>query len=493
MQNANGGKPPKGHGFQRAPGDFLNAVAELSTGPALKGRPAWTDELRREMSKAVLVVGNEPAITAVVVGVIRAMGFDATVATTAAVAISRLGTKRFALVVVDLGLPAGEGAAVIMKARGCRPAVTALALTAHGSVTGAVEALRAGAADVVAKPFHTSALEDAITRVTSGRAARRPTPGVAIIGDHPAMRLVLDRVDKIADTDASVLIRGETGTGKEVIARLIHGASGRRTGPFVAVNMAAIPDALAETELFGHLPGAFNDAHGPRIGRAVAADGGTLFLDEIGEMPKRLQAKLLRTLQDREVTPAGGGSPIPVDVRVIAATHRDLEELVADGRFREDLYYRLDVVPIEIPPLRARREDIPALAEHFRREVNAREGRSVPGFALDVMQRLSHHDWPGNVRELENFVERAVVIARTRMVVSKDLPSHMCTPVVDLERAARDLPMGGVDLPWLLTEIEERMISEALGRAGGNRNRAAALLRLNRDTLVEKLRRRNVA
>jgi two-component system response regulator HydG len=383
-----------------------------------------------------------------------------------------------------------------MKARACRPAVTALALTAHGSVAGAVEALRAGAVDVVAKPFHTSALEEAILRVTSKRASGRPTPGVAVIGDHPAMRLVLDRVDQIADTDASVLIRGETGTGKEVIARLIHGASRRRTGPFVAVNMAAIPDSLAEAELFGHVRGAFTGADKARTGRLVAAHRGTLFLDEIGEMPKSLQAKLLRALQDREMTPIGGGSPIPVDVRVVAATQRDLEAMIAVGRFREDLYYRLDVVPIEIPPLRARREDIPALAEHFRREVNAREGRVVPGFALDVMQRLSHYDWPGNVRELENLVERAVVIAGARMVTMKDLPSHigdMRTQVVDLERAARDLPMRGVDLQVLLTEIEELMIAEAMGRAGGNRNRAAELLRLNRTTLVEKLRRRNVA
>jgi DNA-binding NtrC family response regulator len=183
-------------------------------------------------------------------------------------------------------------------------------------------------------------------------------------------------------------------------------------------------------------------------------------------------------------------------VRVVAATGLDLERMIADGRFREDLYYRLDVVPIEIPPLRARREDIPALAEHFRREVNAREGRCVPGFALDVMQRLAHYDWPGNVRELENLVERAVVMAGARMIVMKDLPSHigpMGAQVLDLERAARDLPMGGVDLPELLSEIEERMIAEAMGRAGGNRNRAAELLRLNRATLVEKLRRRNVA
>jgi two-component system response regulator HydG len=448
------------------------------------------------MGKSVLVVGSDPQIAAVVTGVARAMGFATVANTTAAGAIARLGRTPFTLVVVDLGLPAGEGAAVIMKARACRPAVTALALTAHGSVAGAVEALRAGAADVVAKPFHTSALQEAIMRVTSPRRAVRQstsTSGVAIIGDHPAMRTVLDRVDQVADTDAAVLIRGETGTGKEVIARLIHGASGRRTGPFVAVNMAAIPDALAEAELFGHAAGAFTGAHKARTGRMVAAHGGTLFLDEIGEMPKSLQAKLLRALQDGEVTPVGSSSAIPVDVRVVAATHRDLEDMIAAERFREDLFYRLDVVSIEIPPLRARREDIPALAEHFRREVNAREGRSVPGFALDVMERLSHYDWPGNVRELENFVERAVVIARTRMVVSKDLPTHMSAQVLDLERAARDLPLHGVDLRMLLTEIEERLIAAALGRAGGNRNRAAELLKLNRSTLVEKLRRRNVA
>ena len=409
----------------------------------------------KRAGKTILVVGNEPETTAVVVGVARAMGFDAASSTTAAGAIARLGRSPVALVVVDLGLPAGEGEAVILKARACSPAVVALALTAHGSVAGAVEALRAGAADVVSKPFHSSALEDAITRVLSPRAARRSTPGVASIGDHPAMRLVLERVDEIADTDASVLIRGETGTGKEVIARLIHGASSRRTGPFVAVNMAAIPEELAEPALFGHARGAFTDADIARTGRMVAARRGTLFLDEIGEMPRSLQAKLLRALQEGEVTPVGAASPIAVDVRVVAATHRDLEEMVADGRFREDLYYRLGVGPIEIPPLRARREDIPALTEHFRCEMNAREGRSVPGFALDVMQRLAHYDWPGNVRELENFVERAVVMAGNRLVVMKDLPVHIAHTGAEVFDLARDLPVGDDDLRLLLTLVEK--------------------------------------
>jgi transcriptional regulator with PAS, ATPase and Fis domain len=304
---------------------------------------------------------------------------------------------------------------------------------------------------------------------------------------------VLDRVDQIADTDASVLIRGETGTGKEVVARLIHGASQRRSGPFVAVNVAAIPEALAESELFGHVRGAFTGADKARTGRFLAASGGTLFLDEIGEMPRGVQVKLLRALQEREITPVGGSDTIAVDVRVVAATHRDLEAMIADGTFREDLFYRLDVLPIDIPPLRDRRHDIPALAEHFRQDVNAREARSVPTFALDVMHRLCAYDWPGNVRELENLVERLVVVASNRMVVMDDLPAQLRTSVVDLERGTMDLPRSGVDLRVFLTQLEERLITQALERTGGNKNRAAELLGMNRTTLVEKLRRRNVA
>jgi len=239
--------------------------------------------------------------------------------------------------------------------------------------------------------------------------------------------------------------------------------------------------------------GAFTGADKSRTGRIAAADGGTLFLEEIGEMPRGLQVKLLRALQEREVTPVGGSEAIAVDVRVVAATHRDLEGMIEEGTFREDLFYRLDVVPIEIPPLRERRQDIPALADLFRVDVNAREGRTVPGFALDVIQRLGAYDWPGNVRELENLVERLVVVAGHRMVVMDDLPAHLRMSVVDLENATLDLPESGVDLRIFLTQLEERLIAQALERTGGNKNRAAELLGMNRTTLVEKLRRRNVA
>jgi DNA-binding NtrC family response regulator len=449
------------------------------------------------MAKKILLIDDDPSIHAGLLRVIRALGHEAATAASAASAIERLGVEGFDLCIVDLDITGGGGREVVKAARDCRPPVAVVVLTERGSITDAIEALRNGASDVLAKPFHISAVEQTLVRLLTAEAPRagraRPTPGVAVIGDHPAMRLVLDRVEQIADTDASVLIRGETGTGKEVVARLIHGASMRRSGPFVAVNVATIPEPLAESELFGHVRGAFTGADKSRTGRFVSAHRGTLFLDEIGEMPRAVQVKLLRALQEREVTPVGGTESVPIDVRVIAATHRNLEAMIVEGTFREDLFYRLDVVPIEIPPLRERRLDIPALAEHFRQEINAREGRSVPGFALDVMQRLCAHDWPGNVRELENLVERLVVVAGTRMVVMEDLPSSMRTNVVDLETAMLDLPESGVDLRVFLTQLEERLITQALERTGGNKNRAAELLGLNRTTLVEKLRRRNVA
>jgi DNA-binding NtrC family response regulator len=425
------------------------------------------------------------------------MGCEAITAATGAEAIARIKSQAFDLCITDLQLADGDGRGVVREARAVRPPVSVVALTAHGTVSDAVDALRIGASDVLGKPFHITALEQLVARLLASEPSRtgqaRPTPGVAVIGDHPAMRLVLDRVDQIADTDASVLIRGETGTGKEVVARLLHGASQRRAGPFVAVNVSAIPEPLAESELFGHVRGAFTGADKSRTGRFAAADGGTLFLDEIGEMPRGLQVKLLRALQEREVTPVGGSEAVAVDVRVVAATHRDLEGMIEEGTFREDLFYRLDVVPIEIPPLRERRQDIPALADHFRVDVNAREGRTVPGFALVVIQRLGAYDWPGNVRELENLVERLVVVAGHRMVVMDDLPSHLRMSVIDLENATLDLPQSGVDLRIFLTQLEERLIAQALERTGGNKNRAAELLGMNRTTLVEKLRRRNVA
>jgi two-component system, NtrC family, response regulator AtoC len=445
------------------------------------------------MAKRILIVDDDPAIAAELGRLVGSIDADPVIAGGAAEAIARLGQtgadNGIDLCLVDLDLPAAEGTAVLLKARACRPPVPAVALTARGA--GAVEALCAGAAEIVAKPFCGSRLAPLLRRLGDPGSARRPAGTAALVGDHQSIREALARAEQIAATDVPVLLCGETGTGKETLARLVHGASARRDRPFVAVNLAAIPELLVEAELFGHA-GAPGDGDRPRAGWLTAAHGGTLFVEEIDQLPSRVQLKLRRVLRERTVTSAGG-APVPLDVRLVAATRSDLRDLVTADRFDEELYDLLTAAPIELPPLRERREDIPALAEHFRRLVNAREGRHVPGFALDVMHRFSQHDWPGNVRELEHLCERLVVTVGTRMVVMKDLPAHLRIQVIDFERATRRLPANGVDLRVLLTELEERFIAEALARTGGNRNRAADLLGLNRTTLVEKLRRRVVA
>jgi two-component system response regulator HydG len=454
------------------------------------------------MRGKILLVDEDTTVQASLVNLLSTLGYETISAFDGLEAIARLRGSRFDLCFTDVRLPGPDipvvdGYAVLREARRQTPPVPVVMLTAQATVADAVVALRAGAVNFLPKPFHPSAVAELLRRTVDvgARDVERPaqTPDAAVIGEHAAMQAVLDRIHRVADTDASVLIRGETGTGKEVIARLIHASSARSSGPFVAVNMAAIPESLAESELFGHVRGAFTGADRPRVGRFLSAHGGTLFFDEIGEMPRNLQAKLLRVLQDREVTPVGSGQSIPADVRVIAATHRNLEEMVKDGRFREDLFYRLEVVPIEVPPLRARRDDIPALAEHFRHEVNVREGRDVPGFQPEVIDRLYAHDWPGNVRELENLVQRLVIVAGNREVTLEDLPAHLRLNLVDLESGQLDLPSHGLDLRMLLTQLEDRLIGQAMARTGGNKNRAAELLGMNRTTLVEKLRRRNVA
>jgi two-component system response regulator HydG len=438
------------------------------------------------MPKQILIVDDDPALRAELARLVRSLDGEPVTCASAAEAIARLGEGQIDLCLVDLDLPAAEGAAVVLKARACRPPIAALALTARGA--GAVEALRAGAAEIIAKPFSPTRLTALLRRHTDDGAARRASGAAAVIGDHPRIREALERVDQIAGTELPVLLRGEPGTGKETMARLIHQASARRDGPFVAVNLAAV-NLAAIPETLSCLSG---EQERPRSGWMVAARGGTIFLEAVDELPAEVQRRLLRALRDGTVTSADG-LPLPLEARIIAATCGDLGELVAAGRFDADLHALLASAAIEMPPLRERREDIPALAEHFRRQVNAREGRRVPGFALDVMHRFSQHGWPGNVRELEYLCARLVVMAGTRMVVMKDLPAHLRIQVIDFERATRRLPAMGVDLRELLTQLEERFIAEALARTGGNRNRAADLLGLNRTTLVEKLRRRFVA
>jgi DNA-binding NtrC family response regulator len=439
------------------------------------------------MGTRILLVDDEPAARAALHRLVVAMGHDGVLATDGADALAKMQTESFDLCLADADMP--EGSAVLEAARTRRPPVPVVALTGEATVKHAVAALRAGAVDFLSRPFHSEILAQTLRRALgtatgSNDGPHHPTDGATLVGEHPAIRLMLERIDQVADTDANVLIRGEAGTGKQMIARLVHASSARRGGPFVAVSLADLPEAVADAELFG----------GPGTpGRILAAQHGTLFLDEVSALPKPVQAKLLRMLVEREVVSPDSEHPIPVNIRIIAAASRNLEQMVRDGTLSDDLYYRLDVIPIEVPALRERKDDIPVLADHFRREINARSGLDVPGFSPEVMKRLGSYDWPGNIRQLETTVEKLVHLAGDRPVTLNDLPTNLRADVVDLGVGIVDLPPYGVDLRLLLTRLEERLIGQALERTGGNKNRAAELLGMNRTTLVEKLRRRSVA
>jgi two-component system NtrC family response regulator len=306
-----------------------------------------------------------------------------------------------------------------------------------------------------------------------------------IVGTSPALRSVLADLDRAADSDATVLILGESGTGKELVARALHLRSARRESPFVVVNCGAIPESLIESELFGHRRGAFTGATEDRTGRFERASGGTLFLDEVGELPPALQPKLLRVLQEGEIDKIGAAAPVKIDLRVIAASHRDLEARVRNGTFREDLWYRLNVVPLRIPPLRERLEDIPVLTEHFLVRHARRHGRAVPRLGPEIFDRFQRHDWPGNVRELENLLERLVVLGRSEEVTVEDLPAALREELPRFGGARVELPHGGI----VLDDLERGLIEEALRRCSNNRSAAARFLGISRQTLLYRMQK----
>jgi len=395
------------------------------------------------MPMRLLLVDSDAARSARVTRLGRALGWEVAPAATAADGIGRLGASQFDLCLIDLALPPGETSAVVLKARACRPSVVTAVLEASGRdrAGGVVEALRVGATGIVAAPRRADELTAIAAQMFETHVRRAGAPRV--IGDDPALARALAQLDGLAASDRPVLIRGETGTGRATMARLLHAASARRGSRFVAINLAAVPPERTEAQL----------ARRPlRGGWLLAARGGTLFLDELDLLSVRAQATLLSRLRRPRAA-----------VRLVAATRHPLPDLVERGLLDPALADCFSASAIELPPLRARRADVPALAEHFRRQVNAREGRRVPGFALDVMRRLSHHDWPGNVRELQNLVERLVITAGSRMVVMKDLPTQLRIQVLDFERAVEERPADGIDPRALLAELEARFIAEAMG------------------------------
>lgn len=442
----------------------------------------------------ILVVDDDAGHRTALLALVEEWGYGGLGAEDGETAVRLCRDEPFDLILMDVRMAGMSGIDALREIKAYNPSIPILIMTAYSDVETAVSALKSGAYDYLTKPLDFEelrltierSLDHAVLRVEN-RMLRDSLAGKAgdggFIGQSPAMRRVMEMAATVAPSDATVLITGESGTGKEVVAKLIHGASGRAGGPFVAINCAALTETLLESELFGHEKGAFTGAERRRDGRFLAADGGTIFLDEVGEMPLGMQVKLLRAIQEREVTPVGGDRAVAIDVRIIAATNRDLAREVEEGRFRQDLFYRLNVVSLHLPPLRERVEDIPALAMHFLRRFAEGNGKLVKGFSPAAMDRLLKHGWPGNVRELENTVERAVVLLMGEYVGERELPPTLA-PEAGGEGAGR-LALSGLTLE----EVELRAVREALGAAGGNKSEAARRLGITRKTLLSKLQK----
>jgi DNA-binding NtrC family response regulator len=455
-----------------------------------------------EESKHLLLVDDEKALREAVGERLADHGFQVVQADSGEEALARLSEFAFDILITDLRLPGIDGRQVLEAAFERYPDLIAIVITGYGTVKDAVDAIKQGASDFVTKPFQFDALLHVLRSAIEQRRLRSENDYLrsqlqdryrisGIVGQSPAMRTLFQLLETVAATSSTVLITGETGTGKELAARAIHHNGPRHAHRFVALNCSAIPETLLEAELFGHVRGAFTGAVANRQGRVEQASRGTLFLDEVGTMSPALQAKLLRVLQEREFERVGDSNPIKVDVRVIAATHSDLPRMVSEGSFREDLYYRLNVIPIHLPPLRDRREDIPGLVQHFLQKLGAQitPPRTQVTVSQEVMRRLMAFNWPGNVRQLENVVERMLALSpgRSQIEVS-DLPAEIQTAAAP-EPAAAWLPDEGVDLDGYVRGVERALIGRALDRTKGNRRQAADLLGVKRTTLVERLKR----
>jgi DNA-binding NtrC family response regulator len=458
-----------------------------------------------DTTKHLLIVEDEAPLREVVAERLADHGYDFVQAAHGEDALERLAEFAFDIVITDLRLPGIDGGRVIEAAVARYPEIIGIVVTGYGTVKDAVEAIKRGATDFVTKPFQfdellhvlDSALEQ--RRLKSENAylrseLERRYSFQGIIGRSRPMRDLFQLLETVSATASTILVSGETGTGKELVARAIHHNSPRRGNQFVAINCSAIPESLLEAELFGHVRGAFTGAVGNRVGRFELAHKGTLFLDEVGTMGAPLQMKLLRALQQREVERVGDSRAIKVDARVIAATNSDLARLVAEGSFREDLYYRLNVIPVRLPPLRDRREDIPLLVQHFLDRFCRVLSPPRPAMTVSqqAMRRLMAYGWPGNVRQLENALERAVALGagRTQIELS-DLPPDVQELGEATSPRSFALPEGGMDFGEYVASVERELIRQSLERTGGNKGRAAQLLNLKRTTLVEKLKRLN--
>ena len=438
----------------------------------------------------VLVVDDDPGHRGMLEALLSRWGLAVTSAPDGKEAVERVRERPFDMVLMDIRMPDMDGITALKEIRKYNPAVPVVLMTAYSAVESAVEAMKSGAVDYLIKPLDFDLLKETLFKTLErGEAAspdaRAPLPVEGIVGNSPAIRRMLEMIHTVAPSEATVLITGKSGTGKELVARAIHNQSRRKDGPWVAVNCAALTESLLESELFGPEKGAFTGADKRRDGRFLQADGGTLFLDEIGEISLLMQVKLLRAIQQREIQRVGGDATLKVDVRIVAATNRNLLDEVAAGRFREDLYYRLNVVSIQVPSLQERREDIPLLAEHFLKVFGERNRKDVKGFTPKAMDMLVKYPWPGNVRELENAVERAVVLLFGSTISERELPLAV-TQAYEREEASPPavLPEGAT-----LEEVEREAILRMLDSVGDNKSEAAKRLGISRKTLHTKLKR----
>jgi DNA-binding NtrC family response regulator len=451
-------------------------------------------------AERILVVDDEELNRDLLQQILEREGYEVAIAANGQEALALLRQETFHVVLTDLKMPGMTGVEVIRELKMLAPSTMGIIHTAYGSVETAVEAMRAGAYDYVTKPVRRDELLVVIQRALEFQRLHHENVNLRkqlkakykfdnIISDNEKMQAIFAQIEKVADTDSTVLIYGESGTGKELIARALHYNSYRQDKPLVPINCGAIPEDLLESELFGHEKGSFTGATAQRLGRFELANGGTIFLDEIGEMRPSLQVKILRVLQEREFERIGGTRTIKVDVRILAATNKNLEELVARQQFRDDLFWRLNVIPITLPSLRERLSDIPLLVAHFIARFNAEKKQHLTGITPEALQMLQSYHWPGNVRELENTMERIAILKGSGIITPEDLPEKIARPSISKSVPGVDIPDDGIDFDTMVETFEKQLLMQALMKAGGVKSKAANLLHMNRTTLVEKVKK----
>ena len=451
----------------------------------------------------ILVIDDEPDVLNIIVEILRTAGYDVVAAPNGEAGIKALDSNFFDLVFTDLMMPGIGGMDVLQHAVTRSPKTLCIILTGYGTIESSVDAIKNGAFDYITKPITSKALLITVEKALNFQNLKEENSRLKkelqkkyrfnnIVGTSKAMGKVFDLIEKVADTDGTVLISGASGTGKELIASAIHYNSSRGDKPMVVINCGAIPEELLESELFGHEKGAFTGAYKNRTGRFEMANGGTFFLDEIGEMSPSLQVKLLRVLQEQKFEKVGGTKTIHVDVRIIAATNKNLTISINKGKFREDLYYRLNVIPIKVPPLKQRKSDIPLLIDYFMKKFRSEKQNLIKEFSNEALEDMMGFDWPGNVRELENVIKRLTILCDNEIVQVDDLPEHIQRKTRSLEPDEEDVLDKDLNLNEAVKDYEKRLILEALEKSNWVKTKAAKLLNINRTTLVEKIKKQNL-